>query len=95
MDDDGHTDRQEFLAGTNPTENASLLRVVSIAAPGSTTRQLVWSATPGRTYLVQFKDSLLDEWSTLSGSVRAVASTAGVVDDSSNTLRFYRVVMEE
>ena len=94
-DADGHTDQQEFFAGTNPTDNASILRVVSISAPGNTTHQLVWSATPGRSYLVQFKDSLLDEWSTLRGSVRAAASTAAVIDDSPNPHRFYRVLMAE
>jgi hypothetical protein len=94
MDNDGHTDQEEFLAGTNPTDNTSILRVVSISAPGSTARQLVWSSTPGRTYVVQFKDSLADNWSALPGSVRASASTATATDDSSNSHRFYRVVME-
>jgi Tol biopolymer transport system component len=95
FDGDGHTDREEFLTGTNPTNDGSILRVISIAAPGGTTRQLVWSATPGRTYRVQFKDSLLDDWSGLGGSVRAIASTAAVADDASNPHRFYRVVLED
>jgi len=93
-DSDGHTDQEEFLAGTNPTDNTSILRVVSISAPGSAVRQLVWSSTPGRTYVVQFKDALADNWSTLPGSVRANASTAAATDDTSNLHRFYRVVME-
>jgi len=95
MDNDGHTDRDEFLAGTNPTDNASILRVVSISAPGSTARQLVWSSTPGRTYVVQFKDSLNENWVTLPGSVRANASTATASDDTSHPHRLYRVVMEQ
>jgi hypothetical protein len=94
MDNDGHTDRDEFLAGTNPTDDSSILRVVSISAPGGTARQLVWSSTAGRTYVVQFKDSLADNWSTLTGLVRANGSTATATDDSSNSQRFYRVVME-
>jgi hypothetical protein len=94
MDNDGHIDQEEFLAGTNPTDNASILRVVSISAPGSTARQLVWSSAPGRNYVVQFKDSLADNWSTLPGSVRANASTATATDESSNPQRFYRVMME-
>jgi len=94
MDNDGHTDQEEFLAGTNPTDNTSILRVVSIFAPGNTARQLVWSSTPGRTYVVQFKDALADNWSTLPGSVRANASTAAATDNSSNPHRFYRVVLE-
>jgi Tol biopolymer transport system component len=95
FDGDGHTDKEEFVAGTNPTSDLSILRVISIAAPGGIARQIVWSATPGRTYRVQFKDSLLDDWSGLSGSVRAVASTAAVADDASNPHRFYRVVLED
>jgi hypothetical protein len=95
MDNDGHTDQEEFLAGTNPTDDSSILRVVSISAPGSTTRQLVWFSTPGRSYLVQFKDSLTDSWSNLTGPVRAYDSTAMATDDSSNPQRFYRVLMSE
>jgi hypothetical protein len=94
MDNDEHTDQEEFLTGTNPTDDSSILHVVSISAPGSTARQLVWSSTPGRTYVVQFKDALADNWSTLPGSVRASASTATATDDVSNPHRFYRVVMD-
>jgi hypothetical protein len=94
MDNDGTPDQEEFLAGTNPTDDSSILRVVSISAPGMTARRLVWSSTPGRTYVVQFKDALADSWSTLPGVVRANASTATATDDSSNPQRFYRVVIE-
>jgi Tol biopolymer transport system component len=95
FDADGHSDHEEFLAGTNPTSDASILRVISISAPGTTTRQLVWSAVPGRTYAVQYRDSLEGSWSTLAGTVRAASSTAGRLDTTAAAGRFYRVVLAD
>jgi hypothetical protein len=95
FDGDGHSDHQEFLAGTDPTGHGSVLRVISISAPGESTRQLVWSAVAGRTYAVQYRDSLEDPWSTLAGTFRATSSTATRLDTAATAGRFYRVVLAE
>jgi Tol biopolymer transport system component len=95
FDGDGHSDYEEFLAGTNPTSDNSILRVISISAPAGTARQLVWSAVAGRTYAVQYRDSLEEGWSTLAGTVRAVSSTAARLDTTAVAGRFYRVVLAE
>src|SRR5207244_9334622 len=72
FDRDGQTDREEFLAGTNPTNDASLLRVLTLMGLNGGSARLLWSAVPGRTYRVQFKDSVSDpQWTDLSGDITA------------------------
>ena len=92
-DGDGLTDYQEFLAGTNPIDNNSLLRCLTVAtsAGGAT---IYWSAAPGHAYRIEFKNSIDDPaWMTLVSSTSPSTQTASVVDPdaSLNTQRFYRV----
>ncbi|HMJ64665.1 MAG TPA: hypothetical protein VK615_04875, partial [Candidatus Binatia bacterium] len=94
-DGDSQTDYQEFLAGTNPTSNSSILRAITVGNANSNAKQVIWSAVPGRSYIVQYKDSLAASWSTLMGTVRASASTAAKLDMTSAPQRFYRVLLAE
>ena len=93
QDDDGQTDLQEFFAGTNPTNSGSILRVLTIIrlrGSGSTT--VVWSAVAGRSYVVQYKDSLDGNWTNASGAIEADTTSMSFAHNSSSPLRFYRVV---
>jgi hypothetical protein len=51
-DGDGMSNLQEFLAGTNPTNNASAFRIVSVVPEGSNWR-ITWKTAGGRTNAVQ------------------------------------------
>jgi Tol biopolymer transport system component len=94
FDHDGQTDREEFLAGTNPTSDESLLRVITVSSINGGNTTLIWLAVPGRTYRVQFKDSVEEaEWKDLPSDVTATASTASAVDSTGTQAhRFYRVL---
>ncbi len=92
-DGDSHTDLQEFLAGTDPTNTGDILRVMTMTFLGGDTTVL-WNATPGKSYRVQFKTNLSDPgWVDLQVIVTATNSSAYVVDDSggAETQKFYRV----
>ena len=67
QDGDGQSDLQEFLAGTNPTNGGSILRVLTITPMGGGSTTVVWSAVVGRNYVVQYKDSLDGSWTNASG----------------------------
>jgi len=57
---------------------------------------LFWSASPGRTYQVQYKHEVNDtSWNNFPGTVTATETTASRFDDSAgaNANRFYRVVL--
>jgi hypothetical protein len=96
FDHDGAIDFAEYRAGTDPTNLASVLQVLSVASPGTGTTTVLWSAVPGRTYCVQFKDAVdAGEWTDLPGPV-TVASTTGMAVDHSGAgqgQRFYRVLL--
>ncbi len=87
---DGMTDLQEFLAGTNPASNSSLLR-----ATVGTSVTIRWTAEPGKSYKVQYQQSVAgSNWNDLPGTVVVEGSTGWQVDSSAGTQgqRFYRVV---
>jgi len=96
FDGDGMSDLQEFLAGTDPTNNGSILRVLALSSLAGGGNTLFWSAQPGKRYRVQFKNSLTEtDWSNLSDPVTASSTTASLPDNSSGSQaqRFYRVVL--
>ena len=96
FDGDGLSDRAEFLAGTDPTNSGSILRVLTLTAPGSPSTTVIWSAVPGRKYQAQFKNKAEDaQWTDLGGTVNAIGSTASQVDATAGGAnhRFYRVIL--
>jgi Tol biopolymer transport system component len=98
FDGDGQTDRQEFLAGTDPTNNGSILRVITLGLAGGGGIRVIWTATPGKSYQVQFKENVEDPlWNSLPGKVVANGTTASEMDDSTGPAshRFYRAVLAQ
>src|SRR6185503_13924585 len=95
FDRDGHSDRQEFLGLTDPTNSESVLRVFKLASVQAGSATILWRAAPGRTYLVQYKDDLGAGWAALSGEVTATSTTATKVDTTvaASKVRFYRVIL--
>ena len=96
FDGDGQTDRQEFLAGTDPTNKGSILRVLTLNLLGGGGTRVIWSAAPGKTYQVQFKETLPDSpWNDVGGPVLANGTTASLMDYSAANAshRFYRAVL--
>lgn len=92
LDQDGQSDRAEFLAGTDPTNVGSVLRVLTLNFQSGSTA-IMWTAVPGRTYRVQYKDFLESGWLELPGEVTAAGSTALKIDSTATApaVRIYRV----
>lgn len=91
-DGDGMSNLQEYLAGTDPTDPSSNLRLqIAVQISSSMGVQLSWSAVPGKNYRVQFKDNLNDAvWSDLTGAaVLGLQGSFAVPVDQ--PCRFYRV----
>jgi Tol biopolymer transport system component len=93
-DSDGHSDLQEFTAGTDPTNQNSVFRILGIISSGGIGRHLFWSSVPERLYRIEFKSTTSDlAWHPLPGFVRAVDSTASTIDPSVESgSRVYRAV---
>ena len=79
FDGDHETDREEYLAGTDPTDPASSVRLTNIR---STTygpvfdREVSWSSSPGKMYRLQHRVTLAGPWTDES---RSCASALAVI----------------
>ncbi len=95
FDNDGFRDLHEFVAGTIPNDPGSALQLLrELNVNGGVTVQ--WHSVAGRTYLLQYKNSLNDAaWTDLPGNVTATAAISSRADNpppNQNT-RFYRVIL--
>lgn len=94
LDGDGHSDFQEFLAGTDPTDSGSILEVIAIQSLNPNQVRILWSATLGKHYVVQFKPSLDDpSWTNTTDPITAETAAMSFELAQASTLGFYRVVL--
>jgi hypothetical protein len=95
LDGDGHTLLQEYTAGTDPTNSASVLKFDKVTMAGGA--GLEFYALSNRTYSVQFKDALsVPAWSNLQQLIVVPTNRPVVVTDpaATNTAqRLYRIAV--
>ena len=93
LDLDGMSNRAEYLAGTDPMNRFSYLKIEQSIIPGAATVQV--AAISNRTYTVQFTDNLdAGAWSRLGNiAARANNRVESFIDPTWTTNRFYRVVL--
>lgn len=93
-DRDGVSNRQEFIAGTDPHDVASYFKMNSFVTAGMVNLQ--FGAVSNRNYTIQFTESLdqgASHWRKLADVVASSTNRlVTVVDLDSQTNRFYRVV---
>jgi hypothetical protein len=93
-DNDRHTNIQEYIAGTNPKDSQSVLKLISIQL-NSASPKLQFMAVAGKTYTIQFRDELGGApWQKLTDVPAPRVSQAVKVTDPnpSRSVRYYRVV---
>jgi hypothetical protein len=93
-DSDGDTmsNWTEYLAGTDPTNAASCLKVDFISATAGA--NITWGAVSNRSYTVQYCDDVASQtWNRLAHVVaRSTDWTATVNDPAPATYRYYRLI---
>jgi hypothetical protein len=91
-DGDGMSNRAEYTAGTDPTNELSYLEIKQAIAPNLAS--VNFAAVSNRTYTVQYTDNLNSGlWSRLADIVaRANNRVETFIDPTWTTNRFYRVV---
>lgn len=72
-DRDGLSDYHEWIAGTDPTDPASLLSAELAVMPGGQLR-ITWSSVPGKSYQVTSCPTLTGEWTAVAPELTAVGS---------------------
>jgi hypothetical protein len=91
-DRDGISNLQEYIAGTDPRDASSYLAVDKIESGANTT--VTFGAAAGRTYTIQFTDSLSPvNWQKLVDVFGGTnGTTAQVNDQPPVSTRYYRIV---
>ena len=88
-DGDGFTNIQEFLAGTDPNDDNSLLRITQLGNGG---RRITWQSVPGKNYQVYSAPEITYAFEPLSGTVTAFQNTTSYTNNAPlNAREFYRV----
>ncbi len=88
-DGDGALNFQELLAGTDPTQAGSVLKLVVDVNPQGA--WLGWNTQPGASYQVQ-SSSNLGEWAALGPERFAADTTDSIPVDAGNNVQMYRIV---
>lgn len=94
-DGDGMTNAQEYAAGTDPTNSASVLRISGISISGNDF-VVSFSTVAGKTYRVERSDTLAaGSWTTLLDNIAGTGGTVQVTDvgAAAQSKRFYRIVL--
>jgi len=96
-DHDGMSNLAEWIAGTNPTNAASCLRLTMVSATNANNVVVSWSSVAGKSYWLERSTNLLTGFSTISTNIAATAPTNTQTDTAvlpGNT-RFYRVGVQQ
>jgi hypothetical protein len=93
-DHDGFSNLQEYLAGTDPTDSTSYLKLDSVEV-GQTHSAISFKAVAGKTYTILSTSNLFSGWSKLTDVAAQVTNGVVTIPDPSPTLgtaRFYKLV---
>ena len=91
-DHDGLTNMQEYLAGTDPQNDQSVLRLEQLTV-SRLSLAMEFSALSNHTYRLLTKSTLDSPWSPmLSFPTRVTNRTESVTVGTTNRSRFYRLV---
>lgn len=92
-DGDGHSNLQEFVAGTNPN-NASDRLAVRGASTADSTFNVSWSAVSGKTYTVWRAPALTGGYTPLASNIVATPPLNTYIDATAPTACFYRISVQ-
>lgn len=88
QDGDGMSNGGEVVAGTNPLDANSVLRILGL----TTGNLLTWASVSGKVYQVEYATNLLTGFVPLGEAVDALASSAMYLDSqATNETRLYRI----
>jgi fibronectin type 3 domain-containing protein len=94
-DGDGMTNAQEFTAGTDPNDSASVLAITQIAKSGND-MAVSFASTAGKTYRVDYSDALQSgSWATVQDNITGTGGVLQITDigGAAQSKRCYRVVV--
>lgn len=94
-DEDGMTNREEMLAGTDPNSAQSRFSVASLR-PNNPGIVITWRTIPDKRYQVYVADDLGGEWSASGPEMMGTGEEATYVDETADSpkIRYYKILMQ-
>jgi len=90
-DGDGHDNYAEYIAGTVPTNGASVLRILGLRPDGAG-MQMWFQGVAGRRYRLEYRDDLSAAgWSVLLSNAAGTGAENHLTDTNPPACRFYRL----
>jgi hypothetical protein len=90
-DNDGMTDRAEFLAGTIPTNGVSVLHFLNPVVHNTDAVRLDWPTVPGRSYRITSAGPSMTNWAVATDWMRANGDILSFTTNVTAGTRFYRL----
>jgi hypothetical protein len=91
-DGDGHRNYDEFLAGTDPRDPNSVLKLLDLRL-GFGTAILRWSSERGRAYSLWTADKAQGSFATVATNIAATPPINSFTNPASSAIGFYRVTL--
>jgi hypothetical protein len=93
-DQDGMAAWQEYVAGTTPTNPASVLRIVELRPAGGSQIAVAWSSVSNKTYALNQTTNLGIPWTASLTNIRATSSlNVSTADTGQAGCTFYRITV--
>lgn len=89
-DGDGRTNREEFLADTDPLQLSSHLRIDAVQIPSPGTIEVAFPASTARRYILQTSPDMT-AWTDASPPLQPAGTTGSISVPASGDHRFYRL----
>jgi hypothetical protein len=88
-DHDGFTNLEEYLAGTDPQDADSLLKILPLSSGG---QSITWASIPGKNYQVHATTNVMEAFMARSGIITAISPTTSYTNAApAQAKEFYRV----
>ena len=91
QDGDGMNNWDEFLAGTEPTNNMSLLMLSDTTEQDGPGYTLTWSGVSGHVYSVERSTNMMSDFATIQSDIPWMDPINTTTDDFTGTPVFYRI----
>ncbi|MGC8887199.1 MAG: alpha-amylase family glycosyl hydrolase [Verrucomicrobiia bacterium] len=91
-DNDGFSNIEEYIAGTDPKDSNSLLKIISLSA---SIRRIEWLSVPGKSYNVLGKEDIDLPFTMIASNILATNTSTFYIDTQSSGRRFYRIEVQK